>query len=225
MNVSALSGTTTSVSQASVNVVDTQAAQSRQPETRLTVLPSGDTVQISAEARSLSAQMPPVTSTPTTLAPRTTSRSNSADNLTQTTASPLRLVSRGETSTPEEAEALSQQAVSTQEETPVVTQNSSNQAVQQQEQPEDEQEMSPLQQMQKQADEEQQTVEEENKNEIQIRDVQSEIGGVRRDITFLVGRAAINETIREELHDKKTELSELMVELFQLESVSGSPLR
>ncbi len=225
MNVSAFSGSTSSVAQASVNVVDAQAAQPRQPESRLTVLPSGDTVQISAEARSLSAQMPPVTPAPPATAPRPSSRSNSADNPTQTTTSPLRLVSRDEISTSEGVAAPSQQTLGSEEGNLTAEQNFSNQTVQQQKQTEDEQDLSPLQQMQQQAEEEQQTVEEENKNEIQIREVESEIGGVRRDITFLVGRAAINETIREELHDKKTELSELMVELFQLESVSGNPLR
>jgi len=225
MNVSALSGTTNSAAQASVNVVNTQVAQPRQPESRLTVLPSGDTVQISAEALSLSAQVPPVTPTPAAVAPRTTVRSNSADNTTLTTTSPLRLVARDETSTAQDAAVPLQQPLISDEGNLVAEQKPSTQTVQQQKQPEEEQDMSPLQQMEQQAEEEQQTVEQENKKETQLREVESEIGGVRRDITFLVGRAAINETIREELHNKRSELSELMVELFQLESVSGNPLR
>nr|WP_320051179.1 hypothetical protein [uncultured Desulfuromonas sp.] len=227
MNVSALTSTTASVAQSTVATVDVKAAQPSQSEARLTVLPSGDTVQISAEARSLSAQMPPVMPTPSSSPSRTTTRSSSADNPTQSqsTTSPLRLVSR-EDGTVDGLTTTSAEDVPVTQEGQVILAENSGQTMQQaQEQPSAEQKTSPAQQVEQQAEEEEQTVEEENKNETQIREVESEINGARRDITFLVGRAAVNETARDQLHEKKTELSELMVELFQLESVSQNPLQ
>lgn len=205
MDISTLSsGTAATMAQTTASMVDTQAAQTSRPETHLSVLPSRDTVQISAEARSLSTQMTPVATATSELS----SRSNSTDNPTQKSTSALRLVSREDSSSVEGTTASLENVAGTEKGRVGV-----------------EQEPSSLQKAEKKSEEKQRTSEDENKSQSQLREVETEIGRANRDITFLVGRATINESAREQLHEKKSELSVLMVELLQLESVSTNSLR
>lgn len=219
MDVSALSASTATVTRSSVTKTNAQTTRTIQPEAGLTILPSGDTVQISAEARSLSAQMSPSQPPPSVSSAQPSSQDDSNDLPVHTVALPLRPVSHKDTAASETTTAQATAGAVPQEDKVDISAEGSSAATRQTAQADTAQESSPLQRAQQQAEqqaaEEEQKAEEESKNK-----VESEITDVRRDITFLVGRAAINETAREELHDKKSELSELMVALFQLESVS-----
>lgn len=214
MNVSILSSGT--MAQTTASMVDTQMSKTSQPQTPPNALPSGDTVQISAEARSLFAQMTPVA----TATSRLTYRSNSAGNPTQKSTPPLRLVSSEEASIVEETTDSLEKVTVTVDSRIVVEGNSSTTTTQQPEQIDAEQEPMLPHKAQQQSEEKQQTAKDENKTQPQLRKVETEISRAHRDITFLVGRAAINESAREQLNEKKSELSVLMVELLQLESVS-----
>jgi len=243
MNVSALNVTTTTIARPTVTKPNPQTSRTTQFEPQRTVLPSGDTVQISAQARSLSAQMSQPSPLLSASPAQTPSRAVSTNTSIQTVTSSLpqassRATGAAETTTAQKTvatgtnksmvvsdERTADTAQQTQQEAtnnkPSLGQQSIQQTTEQAEQQVQQQQKKRVeQQTEQQAKKEEQTTEEKNKNETHIHKVQSQITGVRRDITFLVGRAAINETAREELHSRKTELSELMVELFQLERVS-----
>jgi hypothetical protein len=225
MNVSALSGASAVVAKTTVAKVELATAQVGSSQSHLTVLPSGDTVQISAEARSLSAQA--AVSLPaenqTVAAPLLTVVPRSARSLQTTPQNTTPVLERSAV----QNDHGEQDSVGTglmeiiSREEPVQNTREAQQ-VQQADQTE---QADQANQMDQTEEEKQAAQEDETRNAAEIASLETEIGSVRQDITFLVGRAAVNETVREELHEKKSELSELMVELFQLESVSTNSLR